>query len=56
MKQLIDEDMFRTLENRYGKVELDWKPKISTLDLAKEMVAHDLTIAKKEKFLIDNGF
>ena len=39
-----------------AKNELDWKPKISTLDLAKEMVAHDLTIAKKEKFLIDNGF
>lgn len=35
---------------------LDWKPKTSTRELLKEMMDHDLELARKEKHLKDNGF
>ena len=39
-----------------ARTELGWKPQYDLKSLAKEMVAEDLKLAKKEKILKDNGF
>lgn len=39
-----------------ARTELGWKPQYDLKALAKEMVAEDLKLAKKEKILKDNGF
>jgi GDPmannose 4,6-dehydratase len=39
-----------------AKSKLGWEPTISVQEMCKEMIAIDLNIAKKYKFLKDNGF
>jgi GDPmannose 4,6-dehydratase len=39
----------------YAKKILGWEPRISVKEMCSEMVRHDLSEAKKTKFLIDNG-
>jgi GDPmannose 4,6-dehydratase len=39
-----------------AKNDLGWEPKISLDQMISEMVKNDLNEAKKEKYLIDNGF
>jgi GDPmannose 4,6-dehydratase len=39
-----------------ANTKLGWKPKYTLAEMVKEMVANDLDIFKKEKFLKDSGF
>ena len=39
-----------------ARTQLGWKPQYDLAALAKEMVAEDLKLAKKEKILADNGY
>lgn len=39
-----------------AQTQLGWKPSYDLQALCKEMVAHDLDLAKREKLLNDNGF
>jgi GDPmannose 4,6-dehydratase len=39
-----------------ARKELGWKVKISTRDLLKEMMDHDLRLAEREKHLLKGGF
>jgi GDPmannose 4,6-dehydratase len=39
-----------------AKQKLGWVPEITALDMCKEMVAHDLTAAKKHALLKSNGY
>lgn len=39
-----------------ARTQLGWKPQYDLAALAKEMVAEDLKLAKKEKLLADNGY
>lgn len=43
-------------EAKKSKDILGWSPKISTKELLKEMMDHDLHEARKEKHLMDSGF
>lgn len=39
-----------------ARKDLDWNPKYSTFELLKEMMEHDLELAKKEKHIREGGF
>ncbi len=59
----VDERYFRATEvdsllgdPSKAKNILGWEPEISALDMCKEMVLHDLQIAKKTALLKQNGF
>ena len=39
-----------------AKKKLGWEPKISVEDMCKEMIESDLIAARKESFLLDNGY
>ena len=39
-----------------AKEKLGWEPKISVEDMCKEMIESDLIAARKESFLLDNGY
>ncbi len=39
-----------------AKKELNWVPEISAKDLCKEMIQHDLNVAKKKALLADHGY
>jgi GDPmannose 4,6-dehydratase len=39
-----------------ANTKLGWKPKYTLVEMVKEMVASDIQIFEKEKFLKDNGF
>lgn len=41
---------------KYAREVLGWKPKISTQELLKEMMEHDLALAEREQHLITGGF
>ena len=43
-------------EAKKAHKELNWKPKISTQELLKQMMEHDLVLAEREKHLIKGGF
>lgn len=59
----VDPEFFRPAEvdlllgdSTKARTQLGWKPKYDLRALAKEMVAEDLKLARKEKILADNGF
>lgn len=59
----VDEKYYRPAEvdtllgdSTKAKELLGWTPKISTHELLKEMMEHDIEEAKREKHLIDGGF
>ena len=43
-------------EAEKARKALGWKVRMSTKDLLKEMMTHDLTLAEREKHLIEGGF
>ncbi|MBR4106351.1 MAG: GDP-mannose 4,6-dehydratase [Alphaproteobacteria bacterium] len=59
----VDPQFFRPAEvelllgdSTKARTKLGWKPTYDLQALCKEMVAHDLDLAKREKLLNDNGF
>lgn len=39
-----------------AKAQLDWEPEITAQEMCQEMVAHDLSIAKRHALLLANGY